>query len=165
MVRKGTVQTLYEMFGGTKNSKGFIEINPAISVIYGEGMYYQRLDEICSRLKEKGFASNNFVGGVGSYSALSRGNCGVTRDLDSWAMKCTAVENENGLVEVFKDPITDNGFKKSLKGLIQVYEDNGIKVKDQCSWEEESQGLLQTVFENGKLVRETTLSEIRNRLK
>jgi nicotinamide phosphoribosyltransferase len=166
MVRKGTVQTLYEMFGGNKNSKGYIEINPKISVIYGEGMFHDRLDEICRRLKEKGFASNNFVGGVGSYSALSRANCGVTRDCESWAMKCTAVENKDGLIEVFKDPITDSGMKKSLKGLLKVYKEDGIiKVKDQCTHAEESEGLLQTVFLDGKLVRETTLSEIRNRLK
>lgn len=165
MVRKGTVQTLYEMFGGTKNNKGYVQVNPSISVIYGEALFYDRLDEICSRLKEKGFASNNFVGGIGSYSSLSTSTCGITRDINSWAIKCVAVANADGLIEVFKDPVTDSGSKKSLKGLLKVYEEDGIiKVKDQCTREEEKEGLLETVFLDGKLVKETTLSEIRSRL-
>lgn len=32
-------------------------------------------------------------------------------------------------------------------------------------WEEEKQGLLTTVFKDGKLTRITTLEEIRNKLK
>ncbi len=74
--------------------------------------------------------------------------------------------------EIFKDPITDDGTKRSKKGLLKVYEDGdkfgdyyGIKVKDQCTWEEEGQGLLTTVFKDGKLIKKTTLQEIRDRLK
>lgn len=39
-----------------------------------------------------------------------------------------------------------------------------LTLKDQCTWEEESKGLLQTVFKDGKLTRQTTLTEIRNKL-
>jgi nicotinic acid phosphoribosyltransferase len=39
-----------------------------------------------------------------------------------------------------------------------------LSVKDQCTWKEEQLGLLTTVFKDGKLVKETTLDEIRNRL-
>lgn len=83
--------------------------------------------------------------------------------------------------EIFKDPVTDDGTKKSKKGLLAVHNkctcseteaiDCGSKcntslyVKDQQSWEEESQGLLQTVFKDGKLVKTITLDEIRNKLK
>lgn len=75
--------------------------------------------------------------------------------------------------EIFKDPITDDGIKKSKKGLLQVYElpcplglpTNGdIGVKDQQTWEQEKQGLLTTVFKDGKLIKTTTLDEIRNKL-
>ncbi len=37
-------------------------------------------------------------------------------------------------------------------------------MKDQCTWEQEQGGLLTTVFKDGKLVKETTLEEIRERL-
>ena len=74
--------------------------------------------------------------------------------------------------EIFKDPITDDGTKKSKKGLLQVnepinphVEENGqIWVKDQCTWEEEKTGLLTTVFKDGELIKTTTLEEIRNRV-
>lgn len=72
--------------------------------------------------------------------------------------------------EIFKDPITDDGTKKSKKGLLQV----AVNIKtdstqelycyDQQTLEQESKGLLTTVFKDGKLVKETTLDEIRNRL-
>lgn len=70
--------------------------------------------------------------------------------------------------EIFKDPITDDGTKKSKKGLLVVQENANtgeITVEDQMNWELESLGLLQTVFKDGKLIKETTLEEIRERLK
>ena len=36
---------------------------------------------------------------------------------------------------------------------------------DSQTWEQEKGGLLQVVFENGKIVKETTLSEIRKRVR
>jgi len=81
--------------------------------------------------------------------------------------------------EIFKDPITDDGTKKSKKGLLKVTEvallvpDTGEKtvpikttlvVKDQCNWNEEKRGLLETVFLNGELTKAQTLKEIRERL-
>lgn len=43
-----------------------------------------------------------------------------------------------------------------------VYSDNGIiKLKDQVSKDEEQTGLLDLVFENGKLIKDFSLTEIR----
>ena len=70
--------------------------------------------------------------------------------------------------EIFKDPITDDGTKKSAKGLlyIQKNETNGdYELIDQVDSETEAKGELQTVFINGKLVKTTSLEEIRERLK
>lgn len=68
--------------------------------------------------------------------------------------------------EIFKQPKTDSGMKNSLKGLIQVLQDDNGKyyAKDCVSVEEEQNSCLETVFKDGKLVRETSLSEIRRRL-
>ena len=112
------------------------------------------------RLSDKGFATTNIVLGIGSYSLQY-----VTRDTHSSAQKATYIEVCGKGIEIFKDPITDNGTKKSAKGLLMVYkdEDGKIKLKDQCTWEEESQGLLQVIFEDGKFYNETTLTEIRER--
>ena len=75
---------------------------------------------------------------------------------------------------IYKDPITDDGTKKSLKGLIQVFEQTynedsaaeftQIEVKTECNWEEENQGLLQVIYEDGKFYNQTTLNEVRDRL-
>ncbi len=46
-----------------------------------------------------------------------------------------------------------------------VREVNGaLQLKDECTWTEEKQGLLQLVFENGKLIKEDSLTEIRERI-
>lgn len=63
---------------------------------------------------------------------------------------------------IYKDPVTDDGTKKSLKGLICVTEDH--EVLTQCTWEQESQGILQTIYEDGQFHNQTTLKQIRERL-
>ena len=63
---------------------------------------------------------------------------------------------------IFKKPKTDTGFKNSAKGLLRVNED--YTLKECCSPEEEQSGLLKTVFEDGKLIVDESLSVIRQRL-
>ena len=80
-------------------------------------------------------------------------------------MKATYREVKDEPRNIFKDPKTDDGTKKSAKGLLAVHEaDGGLKLKDECTWEEEKQGLLKVVFENGKIMNEESLAEIRNRI-
>jgi nicotinamide phosphoribosyltransferase len=70
--------------------------------------------------------------------------------------------------DIFKDPKTDDGTKKSAKGLMQVYRDPAtgkLALKDQCSWEEEAQGELKPAFRDGKLLVGWTLAEIRQRVR
>lgn len=69
--------------------------------------------------------------------------------------------------EIFKDPITDDGTKKSLKGLISVQMNvlGELIAVDQQTWEQERTGYLQTVYLDGKIVKEYTLEEIRKRIK
>ena len=76
---------------------------------------------------------------------------------------------------IYKDPVTDDGTKKSLKGLIQVYKEyddryipNGeYKVKEECTWEEvnSNSNELKTIYKDGTFYNTTTLSEIREKLK
>jgi len=176
--QKGVVELLYDIFGGTKNSKGYIELPSYIGAIYGDSITPERATAICERLKAKGFASTNIVLGIGSYTYQYN-----TRDTFGWAMKATYVEVKEFLSlsdheignpgwqcvgrEIFKDPITDDGTKKSARGLLRVdwdKETNKYILKDQCTWEEEKGGCLETIFEDGKILKETTLQEVRNRL-
>ena len=68
--------------------------------------------------------------------------------------------------EIFKDPITDDGLKKSAKGLLRVSNNNegDFILVDQVDWMEESRGFLKTIFEDGKFINEVTLTDIRRKL-
>lgn len=69
--------------------------------------------------------------------------------------------------EIFKDPITDDGGKKSAKGLLMVQKnenDGNLELIDQVSWKEESKGELKTIFVDGEFRNQITLTEIRKRL-
>jgi len=170
---KGVIELLWDTFGGTTNSKGYKVLDPHIGAIYGDSITIERAKEICSRLEQKGFASSNVVFGVGSYTYQYN-----TRDTYGFAMKATygeVLEDVNkGLGfhnlpvgrEIFKDPVTDDGMKKSLKGLLSVKQDlNGYHVVDQCSWkEEEVSSLLELIYKNGTFIKTFTFDEIKNRL-
>jgi len=158
---KGSIQILYEIFGGTTNSRGYIQLDPHIGLIYGDSITLERARQILSRLDRKGFASTNVVLGIGSYTYQYN-----TRDTFGFACKGTWVQINKVGKAIFKDPKTDSGTKKSNKGLLKVVlDENGrTKVIDDVSIKEEQEGLLEVVFENSVLKREYTLSEIRERL-
>lgn len=159
--RKGVVQLLWDHFGGTINKKGYKEVDPHVSMIYGEAISLPLLSKIYERLKENGFAANNAVFGIGSASFLLN----VTRDSLGWACKATACQRDGRFIEIFKDPVTDAGMKKSAKGLLRVDKVDGVyKLKDQCTPEEEAGGELKTVFKDSKLLIDTSLAEIRQRV-
>ena len=160
---KGLIECLWRTFGGTINEAGYKVLDSHIGAIYGDSITYERAEEILERLKSKGFASSNIVFGIGSFTYQY-----VTRDTYGMAMKATYVEVNGEGRDIFKDPVTNVGAfsKKSAKGLIQVTMDEAgnTTYKDQCTWEEEAGGLLETVFEDGVLIKEYTLQEIRERL-
>ncbi len=157
---KGAIECMWEVFGGTTTDKGYKLLDSHIGLIYGDSITLQRQEAILSGLKEKGFCSFNVVLGIGSFTYEY-----VTRDTYGFAMKATYGEVNGEARNIFKDPKTDDGTKKSAKGLLRVTRENGVLVlKDECTWEEEKEGLLQTVFEDGKIVNEQSLNEIRERI-
>ncbi len=153
---KGSIERLWDLFGGTVNLKGFKQLDPHIGLIYGDSITLERARLICEGLKKKGFASTNVVLGIGSYTYQYN-----TRDTFGFAVKSTYGVIDGKPVNIFKDPKTDNGVKKSAKGLLRVNADYSLS--EEVSWEEEG-GLLETVFLDGKLVKEYTLSKIRESL-
>lgn len=170
---KGVIELLWDTFGGTINSQGYKVLDPHIGAIYGDSITLERAAEICDRLKAKGFASTNIVLGVGSYTYQYN-----TRDTFGFAMKATYGEltkvvgdgvkevwEEVETREIYKDPITDDGTKKSAKGLIMVSKDEkgNFILRDRCNWIQESGGELKTVFLNGVITRED-FSIIRGRI-
>ncbi len=158
---KGAIQCLWETFGGTVNAMGFKELNPRVGLIYGDSITLQRAEAILSGLAEKGFASSNVVFGIGSFTYQY-----LTRDTFGSAIKATYVEINGVGHNISKDPKTDSGTKKSAEGLLRV-EKEGDKyvLYDKQTLEQEKMGELKTVYLNGKMIAETSLAEIRERLK
>ena len=160
IISKGVIELLWDEFGGYVNEQGYKVLNPKIGAIYGDSITLERAQQICERLKQKGFATTNVVLGIGSFTYQYN-----TRDTFGFAMKATYVEINGEGRAIFKDPITDDGTKKSAKGLIQLKRENStIVLKDECTIAEEQEGILKTVFKNGKLIRETSLKEVRNNI-
>lgn len=156
---KGSITCLYEIFGGIKNEKGFIQLDSHIGLIYGDGINIEVSDKICKGLHDKGFVSTSIVFGAGSWNFCG----GVTRDTDGWAMKATVAIVNGEIIEIYKDPKTDSGIKKSARGFIAVYKDDNGKYyqKDQVSFDDVKNCEYQCVFSNGSLIRDQSLSEIR----
>ena len=164
-----TVFKLWEIFGGTVNSKGYKILNPHVKAIYGDSITIQRCEQIYKILMENGFACSNVVLGVGSFSFQCIEEDGIlkpfTRDTFSSCIKATYCEINGEPYPIFKNP-KDGGFKKSQKGCCFVYRnpDGGLIYFDGYTWEE-AQGevnLLKTVFKDGKMIREQSLANIRN---
>jgi nicotinamide phosphoribosyltransferase len=160
--RKGALQLLWEEFGGTINDKGFKVLDPHVGLIYGDSITLERAYDILSRMEKAGFASTNVVFGIGSYTYEY-----VTRDTFGLAMKATWGMVNGVPRNLQKDPVTDNGTKRSATGLLSVIRDpvsGKIELKQDCSRQEEEDGLLQTVFFNGVAINHETLGQIRARV-
>lgn len=152
--QKGTMKILWDTFGGTINYKGYKQLDPHIGVIYGDSITPEKCHAILEGLRIQGFASTNIVFGIGSYTYQY-----VTRDTFGFAMKATYGIVNGTPMEIFKDPVTDGGFKKSAKGLLRVNED--LTLSECVTETEENEGLLETVFLDGKITSKTSLEEIR----
>ena len=172
---KGMVESLYELFGGYTNSKGYKVMNPKLKAVYGDSITIPRAKEIYKRLEEKGFAANNVSLGVGSFSMECLEEDGVlkpfTRDSLSIAVKATyCIYNDNGEekeIFIYKDPKGCSA-KKSLKGLCRVAEGyDEIKVLQGLSQQQydslEPVSLFVNYFKDGN-VNKYSFKDIRNRM-
>ena len=89
-----------------------------------------------------------------------------TRDTFSSCIKACYAEVDGQCYPIFKNP-KEGGFKKSQKGLCYVYYDG----KGELAYKDEydstnipNDNLLEPVFRDGKLIKEYTLNDIRQRL-
>lgn len=158
---KGSVAVLEEIFGSVANAKGYKELPPQVGLIYGDGITYKRAKAIYEGLATKMYAASNVIFGVGSYSFA-----GGTRDSLGFAIKATFAEVNGKPVPIYKAPKTDDGSKKSARGLLCLErgENGEIVLLQDVTPEKEATGLLEVIFENGELKRFQDFEEIRNEL-
>ena len=176
-----TVFKLWDIFGGTINTKGYKVLNPHVKALYGDSITVERAEQIFSILAENGFAANNVSLGIGSFSMHCIQENGelkpFTRDTFSMAIKAVYAEftDKDGNIiplNVYKDPKTDRdtgaGFKKSQKGCCIVRKEGGEYVyTDGHDWLTASNNYTQQfkpIFRNGKLLVDESLNDIRQRL-
>lgn len=173
-----TVFHLWDMFGGTTNSKGYKVLDKHIKAIYGDSITPSRAEQIYEILIKNGFACSNVSLGVGSFSmqclesykehALIPSLNPYTRDTFGIAIKATYAEDKDGNpINIFKAP-KEASFKKSHKGccVVLTNDDGELYCEDEHRLDETYCGTneLKQVFKDGKFVREFALKEIRNRL-
>ncbi|WP_217594146.1 nicotinate phosphoribosyltransferase [Cohnella sp. GbtcB17] len=165
LARRGVIEILWDIFGGTTTDRGYKQLDSHIGAIYGDAITIARCREICERLAAKGFASTNMVFGIGSFTYQYN-----TRDTFGYALKSTYAVVDGEERKIYKDPKTDAGkVKKSQTGLVRVVPQDGTMICiDNLNKEEYDQysgtDLLEDVFVDGRLVREHTLGDIRARL-
>lgn len=157
---KGAVECLWDTFGGVVTDKGYKLLNPRVGLIYGDSITLERAIAILTRLAAKGFASGNVVFGIGSFTYQV-----ISRDSFGYALKAIYAEVGDDVVEIYKDPATDDGTKKSAKGLLRVEkEGDNFVLYEQQSREEFDRGALVPIFRDSQLLVDEPVSVIRQRL-
>lgn len=159
-IQKGVVRSLWDTFGGTVNKKGFKVLDSHIGVVYGDGMFFERIEQIYKQTIDNEFSIENFCLAVGAWM-LS----GITRDDLGVAIKASAFVVNGEVVPVYKQPVTDAS-KNSVKGFLKVVKgENGeYSLIDNVSMEEEKETALQTIFLNGQLQNQVSYETVINRL-
>lgn len=146
---------LADAFGTVNNTKGY-KVLQHVRLIQGDGMTPQSIAEVLDALIDQGFSASNVAFGMGG-ALLQR----VDRDTQRFAYKCSSVNINGAATPVFKDPATDPG-KRSKAGRLDLIVDQGryrtVVLEKQP---QHVQSVLETVYENGKLLREFDLEEIR----
>jgi nicotinamide phosphoribosyltransferase len=151
---------LWDKFGGTTDDKGFKVLDPHVRVIQGDGVNFESISDICDMMIEEGFSIENIAFGMGG-ALLQK----VDRDTQKFAFKCSSITINGEEAEVRKNPIEINekgervqSFKKSKAGRLKLV--NGQTVEH--SHDEDGDELVE-VFLNGKVMKEWTFEEVRER--
>lgn len=156
----GCLVVLNEHFGHTINDKGYKVLNN-VRVLQGDGITLESIKEILALAIENGFSADNLVFGQGG--ALLQI---VNRDDQKFAMKCSAARINGKWVQVFKDPITDQG-KRSKKGQLKLVKtlldgkDHFFTVQDDEPDFHALRDTLVPVYEDGEVLLTYTFDEVR----
>jgi len=150
-------QILAERFGTTTNAKGFRVLNN-VRIIQGDGVTLDSLRLCLSNFFHNGFSAENIAFGMGG-GLLQQ----VNRDTMQWAMKCSAMQVDGEWRDVYKAPVGDTS-KTSKKGRLVLASSVDGEVRTQRAEQVLEPGqvdLLETVYENGRIVRESGFEAIR----
>ena len=159
---RGVVNLLADEFGTVLNEQGYRDLDPHVGAIYGDSITYERAEAITSNLMRHGFASTAVTFGYGSFTYQYQ-----TRDTFKMAMKATWVQINGTGRDIQKDPVTDDGTKKSATGRLAVRRsmDGRPYLIEHATSEQEAEQELQVVYEDGKLLRQQSFADVRDTLR
>ncbi len=163
-----TLKMLNAAFGSTMNAKGYRVLNH-VRVIQGDGVNPDSIRLILERVTHARYSADNVTFGMGG-ALLQK----LDRDTQKFALKCSAARIDGHWMDVFKDPATDHA-KASMRGRLTLarHREHGTfktvvlpdgAIEGDASilgqgWED----ALETVWENGKLMRDRSFEEVRAR--
>lgn len=150
------LKILGERIGETTNEKGYKVLHPKVRMIQGDGIDVAMVDEILRTMKAKGWSADNLAMGSGG-GLLQK----LNRDTCKFAFKASYCEFGEKKVNVYKQPVTAE-WKNSKKGKLKLIQD-GTGSYATVSQDYSGIDLLETVYKNGFLLKDQTLSEIRKR--
>lgn len=155
------LRTLGDKFGYTINTKGYKVLNN-VRVIQGDGVSPQAIEEILTTMQANGWSASNVAFGMGA-ELLQK----VNRDTHKFAYKVCEAEVDGEWRPVYKQPVTSS-IKVSKAGRLDLVR-NGDKWltvdRNAGNWDAAPHlpSELVTVFENGQLLVDDTLDQIRKR--
>lgn len=165
------VRRLARIFGFTYNNKGY-KVLENVRVIQGDGIDINDVKAIVDLLLEENWSISNIAFGMGG-GLLQKNN----RDTLKFAMKACAVHVDGVWKDVYKDPtIYDattweplkSSFKKSKAGRLELMYHPELGMYKTVRVEEVAEHIaaggvpqLETVYDNGVLVRDMTFAEVR----
>lgn len=151
---------LEDKFGAMQNYKGYKVLNH-VRLIQGDGVNPDSIKEILEAMKEAKFSATNIAFGMGG-ALLQK----VNRDTLKFAYKCSSITVDGKVTDVYKDPVTDIG-KRSKAGRLDLVKSYGypfgtVRLAD--SQVSHDKSVMRTVWENGELLVDESLEEIRERI-
>lgn len=165
------LEILWKQFGGTINAKGYKVLDPSVRIIQGDGMNPETIVALYEHIANCGWSADNMAVGSGGGMLMK-----VDRDTNKWAIKANAALIGDNWMDIWKDPITDPG-KKSMAGRLETVKVTGAHGGVITTWRHEEflnrvrnedlgfvdkvEGLLVTVFEDGELLVDYTVDDIK----
>jgi nicotinamide phosphoribosyltransferase len=148
------LEILERKVGMTRNKRGYKILPNHFRLIQGDGVTPETIDAILREVLLHRYSASNLAFGMGG-GLLQQ----VNRDTQRFAFKCSEVTINGQRTKVSKSPVTDSA-KRSKAGRLSLIEEAGRFTTVEGTLET---SLLQPVFENGVILRETTLAEVRER--
>jgi nicotinamide phosphoribosyltransferase len=166
------LEILWNKFGGVTNAKGFKVLDSHVRVIQGDGMNPDTIVQLYAKLEELGWSADNLAVGSGGGMLMK-----VDRDTNKFAIKACAALVDDKWIDIWKDPVTDQG-KKSKTGRLELVCVRGAHggvydtVREEYANELEEaaklpnqafkvERVLVPVYENGKLLQDYTLDDVK----